>query len=160
MTNYDKTIKGVITTFYKCNVKNSKDRNHPLPKYTKEELSKWLFDCTNFKVLYENWVKSDYNKLKKPSIDRINDYKFYSFDNIQLITWEENFKKYNKDKIQEINCKQLSSVCQYDLENNLIRSYNSILSAQKYTGILSPHISRVCRGIRKSAGGFVWKYKN
>lgn len=39
----------------------------------------------------------------------------------------------------------------------IIKEYESIADAQKETGIR--HVSCVCRGKRKSAGGFLWKYK-
>jgi hypothetical protein len=47
----------------------------------------------NFYELYNNWIDSGYKKSDKPSVDRIDDYKGYSFDNIQLMTWKENNKK-------------------------------------------------------------------
>jgi hypothetical protein len=40
---------------------------------------------------------------------------------------------------------------------NLLYFYSSVIEAEKTTGINS--ISAVCRGERKTAGGFVWKYK-
>lgn len=46
---------------------------------------------------------------------------------------------------------------QYDLEGNLIKTFNSINQARKETGISK--ISQVCLGRRKTAGGFIWKYK-
>lgn len=39
----------------------------------------------------------------------------------------------------------------------VIAEYKSITDAQKDTGVW--HISSVCRGCRKSAGGFLWRYK-
>ena len=48
-------------------------------------------------------------------------------------------------------------VSKYDLEGNFIKTYNSITEAKtqnnKCTGIIS-----VCRGYRRQAGGFIWKY--
>jgi hypothetical protein len=44
----------------------------------------------NFKVLYKNWVKSGYEKNFRPSVDRLDSTKGYSFDNIRLVTWKEN----------------------------------------------------------------------
>ena len=39
----------------------------------------------------------------------------------------------------------------------VLQEFSTITQAQRETGIT--HISCVCRGERKSAGGFVWKYK-
>lgn len=44
------------------------------------------------------------------------------------------------------------------IDNNIINTYNSIAEAAEKTGINQSHISQVCQGKRKSAGGSVWKY--
>ena len=52
----------------------------------------------------------------------------------------------------------IQSVIQIDRDTGVIvKEYDSMTQAQKETGI--GHISCVCRGKRKSAGGFFWKYK-
>jgi hypothetical protein len=52
-------------------------------------------------------------------------------------------------------------VIQYDKLGNYISEYSSILEAAEKTGQKnSTHIGRVCKGKRKSAGGFIWKFKN
>jgi hypothetical protein len=48
-------------------------------------------------------------------------------------------------------------VIQYDLNGNLIKEWAGVNLAQKETGI---HISHCVRGIKKTAGGFVWKFKS
>ena len=53
--------------------------------------------------------------------------------------------------------KKLSKkVAQYTTNGEFIKEYESVEAAKKKTGI--QHISCVCRGDRKKAGGFVWKY--
>ena len=48
-------------------------------------------------------------------------------------------------------------VAQIDiLTNTIINKFNSIREAKDITGI--GHISCVCRGKRKSAGGYYWRY--
>ena len=47
-------------------------------------------------------------------------------------------------------------VLQYDLDGNFIREWNCI----KETGIDSSHIINCCKGKRKSAGGYKWRYKD
>lgn len=51
-------------------------------------------------------------------------------------------------------------VSQYTLDNVFIREYDSLLGAEKDTGIDNGHISSVCREARgkKTAGGYIWKY--
>lgn len=51
-----------------------------------------------------------------------------------------------------------SPVLQIDKETNkVVGRYDTITEAQKITGI--SHISCVCRGQRKTAGGYIWKYQ-
>ena len=52
------------------------------------------------------------------------------------------------------------SVCQYDLNSNLISIYPSIIVAAECTGANRSYISQCCKGKRKSAGGFLWSYEN
>ena len=47
-------------------------------------------------------------------------------------------------------------VAQYDLDNRLINFFGSIQEAKRKTGIL--HISEVCNGYRKTAGGYKWGF--
>lgn len=51
-------------------------------------------------------------------------------------------------------------VLQFDLDNNFIAEYNSIAEACRAIGKIneSSHISSVCKGKRKTAGGYKWKY--
>lgn len=56
-----------------------------------------------------------------------------------------------------IVCKK--SVVQYDRNNNEINTFLSIKDASNETGILSTNICSCCKEKTKSAGGFIWKYK-
>lgn len=49
-------------------------------------------------------------------------------------------------------------ICQYDLAMNLIKLWGSIADAEETLKIKG--ISKCCRGLRKTSGGFIWKYKN
>lgn len=49
-------------------------------------------------------------------------------------------------------------VDQYDLDGNFIKTWESISSIEKELDIKGTHISRVCRGKRKTTGGYVFKY--
>jgi hypothetical protein len=39
-----------------------------------------------------------------------------------------------------------------------LATYPSIASAEKTTGVHNAHITKVCKGDRKSAGGYVWQF--
>lgn len=50
-------------------------------------------DKTKFDELRLNWIKSNYDHKLAPSLDRVDNSKGYSLDNIQIITASENSKK-------------------------------------------------------------------
>jgi hypothetical protein len=50
-------------------------------------------------------------------------------------------------------------VCQFTLSGKLVMEYESLLEAQKETGINHSGISSVCSGKQDSAGKFMWRYK-
>ena len=49
---------------------------------------------------------------------------------------------------------------QYDLDGNFIREWDALIDIQNELGIFSVSVSRVCKGKRKTAGSFKWKYKD
>lgn len=49
---------------------------------------------------------------------------------------------------------------QYDLDGNLIASWEYAKLAADTLGICVTGITKCCRGERKSAGGFIWRYAN
>jgi len=57
----------------------------------------------------------------------------------------------------EIDCRR-KEVLQIDLEGNLKDVYTSVAEASYKTGVNTSSIAKVCRGERKTAGGYVWQY--
>lgn len=49
-------------------------------------------------------------------------------------------------------------VVAYDKEGNLICEYGSLKDADQSTGVDFRNIQACCKGRKKTAGGFVWKY--
>lgn len=52
------------------------------------------------------------------------------------------------------------NVCQYDLNGNFIKRWNSIRDVERALKINNANITSVCKNKRKNAGGFIWKYSN
>lgn len=50
------------------------------------------------------------------------------------------------------------SVNQFDINGNFIASYFGQKEASKITGISCSNIMRCCKGERKTAGGYIWRY--
>ena len=75
-----------------------------------------------------------------------------------IIFTEEHRKKMsqaNKGKIYA----PTKSVIQYSKDGEFIAEYSSIMEAERYTGCNNSIICKCCKGKRKSAGGYIWKYK-
>ena len=87
---WNRTKKGKIYKIYSKQVQSSKKRNMPLPTYSKEELYEWLMASQEFHHIFNLWIISGYDTRLAPSIDRANPYKPYTFDNIEIMTWNEN----------------------------------------------------------------------
>lgn len=51
-------------------------------------------------------------------------------------------------------------IYQYDKAYNLIAEYSSLTEASEKTGINRGNIGQVCNGKRKTAGNYIWKYKD
>ena len=68
-------------------------------------------------------------------------------------------KEVNKEPIKT---KRISNniVQQYTKDGKLIAEYNTAKEAWRQTGISDTTIGLVCKGKGKTAGGFVWRYKN
>lgn len=156
---YQKTKEGIITIIHNSQRAASRKRGHRQPTYTIKELQKWCYSQPLFHELYDNWVKSKYDKWMKPSVDRIDDYKGYSLDNIQLMTWRENSNKGHKSRKEGKNNKASKSILQYTACGIFIKEYYSIIQAHRETKINRWNIVSVCNNNKKYAGGYIWKYK-
>mgnify|MGYP001943643632 CR=1 FL=1 len=158
---YKKTKNGLITSIFWNQRASSKRRWHELPLYSKQEFKNWVFNQDNFLSLYDEWVKSWYKRSMSPSVDRLDDSKWYSFGNIQLMTWWENHEKWKKgmrdwDIMHSI--KPQRAVTQINMETWEETTFHSTIEASRKTGASQPSISHCCRWKIKTTGGFMWKY--
>ena len=62
-----------------------------------------------------------------------------------------------KRKISESH--GVNGILQFSKDGEFIAEYPSTKEAERQTGCNSSHICQCCKGKRKSAGGFIWKYK-
>jgi len=152
---YTHTRKGLIGAIYNDQKKSSRRRNHPQPKYTQAQLSKWILEHSDFEEIYTTWVNSNYDTMLRPSLDRKKDNKPYSFDNINLTIW-----RYNHIRgVSDNGVRASKSVSQYKLTGELVKTYKSMSEASRQTGISSGAISNACNKERPNidrAGGFKW----
>ena len=157
---YYHSKQGVIQTIYDSQKQASIRRKHSLPSYSKQELIEWLENNNSFNSLYTRWVESNYQKDLKPSIDRLDDFKPYTLDNIRIVTFHENLKKGHSDRVNGIGTqgKLCKRVIQLSLDNIFIKEWYSIQEIQRVLNINHQNIVKVCQGKRKTAGGYKWRY--
>jgi hypothetical protein len=160
MESYHRTLKGLVHTIYNSQRSSSAKRNMQMPTYSKEELRLWLFSQSLYFELFDKWRISGYKRMEVPSVDRKDDKKSYSFDNIQLMTFRENNKKSHNDrKSGKLITAQNKKVDQFTKDGIFINSYYSIGEVARVLNIKSPSkISEVCTGSRKSAYGSLWAF--
>ncbi len=66
---------------------------------SKEEFIEWCTTNPNFiifNVIYMDWARSGFDMMLSPSVDRINNDKGYTVDNMQWVTFVENMEKHDK----------------------------------------------------------------
>ena len=157
---YRKSKRGVATVIYNSQKNSSGQRGYGYPIYSRDEFIKWCLEQPIFHTLYDAWVKGGYNRWLKPSIDRIDDYIGYTFDNIRIVTWRENCESVYADKRNGVNNKQSKAVLMIDkISGDIINEYYSMHQAERDVGISCSNIHKCCNGEIYQSGGFIWEYK-
>lgn len=111
-----------------------------------EFLSRFLRD-KNFISLFKKWESSGWEYKLCPSIDRINVKLGYTLDNIQFITHSENATK-DQEKTR-VNVYK---------KNKLVYTFCSQGEAGRKLNLPQPNIWKCLVGLRKTCGGYSFKY--
>jgi len=85
--------KSIVFKLYRSQKGCSITRGMPPPNYTRDELFDWILSQPHFEKLRSNYIQSGFDKYLVPSCDRLNERLPYTLDNIELVTWGENFKR-------------------------------------------------------------------
>lgn len=141
-----------------------------LPQEQRDKISNSVkqkfIDAPNYNKCYDKKITLDKDFLyHKYIIENLSMPKLASLLNVSEKTIFNNLKEYNISKPKEIWLKQLSThpkkiVLQYDLNGNFIKEWNGLTIIQEELCINKANIANCCRGIAKSAGGFIWRYKD
>ena len=103
------------------------------------------------------------NRDEKPEVNHINENKTDNRAcNLEWCTRRENNNHGSRNiragkAIAKANSKPLG---QYTRDGELVKIWPSTQEAQRQAGFSQGNISQVAKGNRKTACGFVWKYKN
>ena len=157
---YHQSKEGLMTKMMASMKNSSKKRNMSLPEFDKNSFKSWVLAQEVFHKLYYEYEQSNYSTRLKPSIDRLDDYKGYSFDNMQIITWGENYDKSRLHMVDGTNTKNSKTVYQYTKEGELVREYFSMAEAAKHLNTNWQNISACCRGVHKTCKGYIFSYHN
>lgn len=107
---YWRTINGKLMATY--NNMNRRVRGYVKPEIylglgllDRGEFYKWSKSDRDFNKLYNDWVKSDYDRKLSPSIDRIDSCDGYVLGNMRWITHSENSRlgsinRWNRNGLQ------------------------------------------------------------
>ena len=77
-------------------------------------------------------------------------------DNLEWVTNSENQLHAYKNGLEKPGSQK--RVKQFDLKGNYIQTFEYITEAERKLKINASSISSVCKGKRKTAGGYIWKY--
>ena len=129
-----KTIHRLVATAFIPNPENLPCVNH------KDEIK------TNNHVSNLEWCTHAYNSTFGTAQERRLLHTDYS-------------KRDMKAVAPQISEKLKIPILQYTKDMKLIRRFDSAKDAKMEIGVDASHIGEVCRGKRKTAGGYVWKYE-
>ena len=76
---------------------------------------------------------------------------------ISEIQTGKKFPKWRKELLSNSHSKEKYQVEQLTIDNVLVATYNSIMDAERATGVSNGNISLCMRGKNKTAGGYKWK---
>lgn len=102
---YEKTPRGFLMRAYR----NMKSRIEGVQQIkfhlyqgktllSKDDFLDWAIDHPTFKVLFSEWVESEYNRKLTPSVDRIDSTKGYEIDNMEWVTHSVNSSRGSKSR--------------------------------------------------------------
>ncbi len=154
--NYYNTMNGKMG-YNLCSAgKNRTGYKHT--EETKEKIRLTRFK-NNIGIGYKHTLES-LKKISEASKSRIG---------FKSVWFGKKFSQEHKNKISQGNIgrkvsletrvKLSRQVIQYNQNNELIKIWPSITDASKTLNIDNGSISRCCKGIYKTVGGFKWKYK-
>ena len=138
---------------WKATLGNIKQRcNNPNFTFYQYYGGKGILCLITEEELKKLWFRDKAWLMKKPSIDRKNSNKNYTFKNCRFIE-----KSTNSARVDQTS--KLKLIKQCDLDGKFIKLWRGIVYVEKTLGFNHSDISAVCHKKQKTAHGFIWKFK-
>ena len=157
-----KTQKRHILQMWRNQVKNSRTSGREPPEYSHYDLQQWVLNHPNFINLWNAYVVSGYMKELAPSVDRLNNKQGYSFNNIQLVTWEQNLHNQKTQAMQGVHAsgRAFRKVTQCTKEGTVVKIHHSLSSASREL-VGHPRMAGAISNAANNNGmslGYLWKW--
>lgn len=147
---YEISNFGRIRRYLQLNTNNKGYKHITLIKDNKKT------DVSIHRLVAEAFLPNPYNL---PCVNHKDENLSNNFvNNLEYCTYKYNL---NYGTAQQRKSHKLSKpVCQYTLDNELIKIWPSLTECKNKEGFNIGHIYECCRGIRKTHKGFKWSYFN
>ena len=140
-----------------CDLTNSAsggNKNKKMSEETKRKMSESAKN-RNFKLAHTDKMKEHFSIKSKERFQKEEEREKLRISNKR---YEDS--KTEDQKLNDILIQKCKGIIQYDKDMNYINEYPSIRDAERKTNIVRSNIMKCCKGKYKSAGGFIWRYKN
>jgi hypothetical protein len=140
--------------YYLVSLSNKgKTHTYTIHKLVMEHFNRCAFD-------YEVINHIDHNKLN----NNVSNLEYVTQQENVKLAFEngrcENIKLKAKENILKASEREKIKINQYDKNGNFIKQWDYIRQIQYVLKINNANIVAVCKGKRKTAGGYIWRYAN
>lgn len=127
-----------------------------IDKYGYERCLMYYDDGKRRNTLVHRLVAKNFipNPDNKPQVNHIDGNKLNNC--VSNLEWVDNFENAQHARLNNLYTKAIR-VQQYDLNGNLINTFDSLAFASEYINRSSSGISECLNGKRKTCGGYIWK---